>query len=271
MKIGMSQMGKFTGLAMLGLLSSTGLAAAQSPATGDPAEKAATASATQAAATTQSFATSFDGDENPLSEGGTWLHTNNTYTKAAKVSGVAHGTQSGSPSQQRANLYDDSYAILSGFSPNQKASGVFQRSSGTIDSSCSHEVEILLRWADSSNGARGYECLINHDGGYAQIMRWNGTYGSFTELAGNSFTGLRSGDRIECQAVGNVITMSINGTKLAEATDGTYATGNPGVGFFRGNCGSNSDVGFTSFEASGSDGAFDETVKPKAPADLTVD
>ena len=43
-----------------------------------------------------------------------------------------------------------------------------------MDPGCTHEVEVLLRWADSAHIARGYECNLAFDGGYAQIVRWNG-------------------------------------------------------------------------------------------------
>ena len=46
-----------------------------------------------------------------------------------------------------------------------------------------HEIELLLRWADSAQIARGYECLFNHLGG-VQIVRWNGPFGKFTVLSG---------------------------------------------------------------------------------------
>jgi hypothetical protein len=38
---------------------------------------------------------------------------------------------------------------------------------GTIDASCTHEVEILLRWFDAEHVARGYECHLAFDGSYA--------------------------------------------------------------------------------------------------------
>ena len=50
--------------------------------------------------------------------------------------------------------------------------------------------------------------------------------------------------------IGNVITGYINGVKVTQTTDGTYKTGNPGVGFNFGVGNTNADFGFTNFSAS---------------------
>jgi len=181
--------------------------------------------------------------EDPLSEGGAWHHLGQYWQHAVKSGGIAYGTQTGNGG------YDDSYAILSGFPPDQTASGVVHLTS-PIDASCSHEVEILLRWNDSATSAQGYECNLSFDGGYAQIVRWNGALGDFTVLTGGSFPGLRDGDTLEATIVGSMITESVNGMVVAQFSDSTYPTGNPGIGFFRRNCGSNTDFAFTSFSAS---------------------
>jgi hypothetical protein len=55
----------------------------------------------------QVFTTSFDGNENPLSEGGVWLHEGLDWKQVQKVNGIACGTQTGTGG------YDDSYATLS--------------------------------------------------------------------------------------------------------------------------------------------------------------
>lgn len=210
------------------------------------------------------YSTNFDGVENPISEGGAWHHTGKDWTVVATGNGLAFGTQSGTPSQPRQNLYNDSYAILSGFPSDHSASAVIYRAA-SIDGSCSHEFEILLRWSDDTNNARGYELNLNYDGGYAQIVRWNGPYGDFTVLGGGSYPGLKSGDVFMGTIVGNVITSYVNGKKIFEVTDNTYTSGNPGMGFFRGSCGSNSSIGFTSFQAAGSGGTV---ARPNPPKDL---
>jgi hypothetical protein len=211
---------------------------------------------------TQNFATDFDGSESPLSESGAWSNSGLDWTNVIKSNGVAFGTQSGT------NGYDDSYAVLSGFSPNQAVSATVQLAS-QIDSSCSHEMELLLRWSDAAHSAKGYECNLSFDGGYAQIVRWNGAIGDFTVLGGGSFPGLKSGDVFRASINGSQITVSVNGVNVVSVTDNTYTAGNPGIGFFRRACGSNTDVGFTSFSAIGSDASLD-TVPPAAPTNLHV-
>ena len=68
--------------------------------------------------------------------------------------GVAFGTQALGIARSGPRQYDDSYAYLSGFPADHEATGVGHL--GSIDPSCTHEVEILLRWADSAHVARGY-------------------------------------------------------------------------------------------------------------------
>jgi len=192
---------------------------------------------------TSTYTTDFKITENPLSDGGAWTHTGLYWQSVVTENGIAHGTQTGNDG------YDDSYAVLSGFSPDQAAWGVAYIDPG-IDKNCaSQEVEILLRWSDSADSAQGYECMIHHDGGYAQIVRWNGPFGDFTVLGGSRAPGFKDGDTVKATAVGNVITLFHNGVKIVQVTDDVYKTGNPGVGFFKRSCGRNSDYGFTSFTA----------------------
>ncbi len=219
--------------------------------------------ASSASAATQNYSTNFDGNENPISEGGVWSHVGLDWTKVATSNGIAYGTQTGTGG------YDDSYAVLSGFSPNQSASAKVHLI-GSIDSSCSHEVELLLRSADSARSARGYECNLSFDGGYAQVVRWNGPIGDFTVLGGGSFSGLKDGDTFSASMIGNVITLSVNGAAITRVTDNTYTTGNPGIGFFRRDCGAGTDFGFTSFSATGTDGTVMTDVPPAVPMNLKV-
>lgn len=210
-------------------------------------------------ASAQTFSTEFAGTENPLSEGGAWSHTGVDWTRVQKANGIAFGTQTGTAG------YDDSYAVLSGFGPDQSGSAQVHIAP-SIDRSCSHEMEILLRWADSSHNARGYEVNISFDGGYSQIVRWNGALGDFTVLQGGSYSGLKEGDTFKAEIVGDLIKVSVNGTQIAQVRDGTFTTGNPGIGFFRRECGTNADVGFQNFAATGSGGK----VVPLPPTNLSV-
>ena len=208
----------------------------------------------------QNYVTSFDGSENPLFEAGAWIHTGLDWAKVVKINGVAYGTQTGS------NGYDDSYAILSGYPPDQSASAVAHRDPA-IDLSCSREVEILMRWEESTHNARGYECGFSFNRNAAAITRWNGPLGSFNELGIAAVPTLKDGDNLSCSIVGNVITMYVNSAQVLQVTDSAWAAGNPGVGFFRRACGTNSQLGFTSFTATGT-GVPNPS--PNPPTNVTV-
>ena len=196
---------------------------------GGQASRTATVSVASAAPTTGSYSTTFDRTETPLSESGMWRRAANNFTNVATSGGLAYGTNGVT------NTYDDSYALLSGFGPDQTLEAVIQRSA-SLNTSVTHEAELLLRFADSTTGARGYECLFAFYGG-VQIVRWNGTQGDYTVLpitAGSSSLGrnLLTGDVIKATIAGNVISLYINGTLMARATDSAFTIGQPGIGFF---------------------------------------
>lgn len=190
-----------------------------------------------------SYSTTFPLDELPISEGGAWSHAGKWWTFIQTENGNAHGTQTGQGG------YDDSYAYLSGFPPNQEACAVIHKGSPAGY----QEVEILLRWGDSESSAKGYECFIHHSGKYAKIVRWNGPHGDFTTIADvGNVTAPQDGDVIRASAIGNLITLYLNNRMLAQAVDSTYSTGNPGMGFFKAEDGGvNIEFGFESYTATG--------------------
>jgi hypothetical protein len=201
------------------------------------------------------YSTTFEGEENPLSEGGKWRNGGLDWTKIRKARGLAYGTQMGA--NKGIYRYDDSYAHLTGFPPDQEAWG--QVRIAQPDPSCHQEVEILLRWTSSAHRTTGYECFarcVNDGSSYLQIVRWEGPLGKFTYLADKRGVnyGLKDGDILKASIVGNVITVFVNGVEKAQVKDDTYQTGNPGIGTFlscdggRG-VGSNKDFGFRSFTA----------------------
>jgi len=203
------------------------------------------------------YSTTFDGDEDPLSENGKWMNNGLDWTRIRKQGGIAHGTQTGT--NQDDHRYDDSYAHLSGFPPDQEAWAQVQITKP--DPSCHQELEILLRWTSSAHSTTGYECFarcLSGDSSYLQIVRWEGPLGKFTYLADKRGAdyGLKDGDVLKASIVGNVITVFVNGVEKARVTDDTHKTGNPGIGTFlfcddgRG-VGSNADFGFRSFTARG--------------------
>ena len=158
--------------------------------------------------------------------------------------GVAFGTNGVT------NGYDDSYALLTGtFGPDQTAEAVVYRNEG-LSPGATHEVELLLRFSDDANNARGYECLFNYAGGI-QIVRWNGGLGDFTPLSttgsGSVGRNLVTGDVVKATIVGNVISSYVNGTLVAQASDSSFTSGRPGISFFIRPGGSPLLLGLTSY------------------------
>lgn len=203
----------------------------------------------------QTYSTRFAGAEAPLCEAGNWTNNGRDWTQINKKDGLAYGTQSGT----NAGLYrfNDSYAHLSGFPPDQEAWGEVRIA--RPNSSCIQELEILLRFTSSPHRATGYECFARCLAGtasYVQIVRWDGPLGKFTYLAdkrGTNF-GLNNGDILKASVIGNVITVYINGVEKARAVDDAFKTGNPGIGEFLycengQGVGSNAQFGFSSFTA----------------------
>jgi hypothetical protein len=202
------------------------------------------------------YTTRFPLTENPLSEGGQWENGRADGLDWADVrttAGFASGTESGTG--QGAARYDDSTALLTGlWGPDQMAEATVR----TVNQNekVFEEVELRLRSSLSPHQATGYEILfrcLKTDSAYAEIVRWNGPLGDFTYLnrARGSRYGVADGDVVKATIVGNVITAYINGEQILQATDDTYATGSPGIGFYlEGASGLNGDYGFTSFRAS---------------------
>ncbi len=205
----------------------------------------------------QTYTTSFEGTENPLSEGCRWTNNSLDWTRIRKIGGIACCTQTGT--NTGIYKFDDSFAHLSGYPPDQEAWG--KAYIAKPNSSCNQEIEILLRWTSSPHRTTGYECFarcLNSGSSYLEIVRWDGPLGKFTYLArmrGTNY-GLKNGDILKASVVGNLITVSINDIKKAQVQDDTFKTGDPGIGEFlacdRGQgIGSNTDFGFSSFTARG--------------------
>jgi hypothetical protein len=212
----------------------------------------------------RTYTTAFPGTESSISENGSWQNGKSTgldWADVSTVPGLAFGSQSGSDG------YDDSTALLEGtWGPDQAATATLY-SRNQKGGSVYEEVEIRLRSSLSPRKCTGYEilfrCLKGSDS-YVQIVRWNGPLGSFTYLADQkgSKCGISNGDTVKATIIGNVITAYINNVPVAQATDDTYASGNPGMGFFlQGASAVNRDYGFSSFTASDEP----DSLKPPRP------
>lgn len=197
------------------------------------------------------YTTSFPLGENPISESGSWECGRTVgldWADVATTPGRAFGLESGITG------YDDATALLTGtWGPNQTVQATVY--TANQNDKLWEEVELRLRSSLSGHSATGYEILFKCSKtgkAYSDIVRWNGLLGSFTYLSHKDGAeyGVADGDVVKATIVGNVITVYKNGVQLAQATDGTYATGRPGMGFFlQGGTGVNRDYGFTSFSA----------------------
>jgi hypothetical protein len=193
--------------------------------------------------TGQTYTTNFPGTENPISEGGVWSNVGLDWTNVRTTPGLAFGTNGA------ADAYDDSYAHLAGFPANQSAQATIYLDPSIIGSGETHEVELFLRMSDSAHVAWGYECNMDF-GGSLSIIRWNGALGDWTVLANfGSFAQPVTGDIFKATIVGNAITLYHNGVARGTATDSAYASGNPGMGFFKRPAGTNNVFGFSSYTA----------------------
>lgn len=201
----------------------------------------------------RTYSTRFLRTEDPISEGGNWECGKSVgldWADVATAPGLAYGLESG------AGGFDDSTALLTGtWGPDQTAQATVRRA-GQGDE-VGAEVELRLRSSLSAHSATGYEinfrCAKSKDA-YVEIVRWNGPLGNFSYLVHNQGAqfGVSDGDIVKATMFGNVITVFLNGLRVAQATDDTYATGRPGIGFYlRGSVGTgvNRNYGFSSFTA----------------------
>ncbi|HYW37169.1 MAG TPA: hypothetical protein VE957_03570 [Terriglobales bacterium] len=230
-----------------------------------------------ASASATTYTTNFPLTENPISEGGKWVNGGTVgldWTNILTTAGIkAYGSSTGSGSG-----YDDSTAVLQGYGPwgqNQSATGTVYLS-GRSDSYYP-EVEIRLNVTISAHSIVGYECnysTVDNGGQYSSIVRWNGSFGAFTQLAtksGASLPVLQNGDTWSCQNVNGVISSYRNGVLINSATDTTYTGGSPGIGtdLSSTGCGCNGTFGFSSFTATDGSTQANFTVSA-APASQTV-
>jgi hypothetical protein len=226
----------------------------------------------------RAYRTSFERDENPISEGGMWLNgkrdgidwadviskNRGAYGSVTRMAVAERRVEQGNldPASGEGSApegdYDDPTAVLTGaWGKNQHAKGkVFSRKP---TQEYFQEVELRLRSTIAPHVCTGYEVFfrcLKTDEGYAEIVRWNGKVGDFTslkKLVGAQY-GVKDGDEVEATIDGNLLKGFINGVEVISATDDVFDSGSPGIGFnfFVGN--TNVDHGFTYFEVATDDG-----------------
>ena len=219
----------------------------------------------------RSYRTEFRGNETPISEGGIWLNGKRDGIDWADVlmrDGRVYGEVTRMMAKERRveqqvlgagaaagaaeGDYDDPTAVLTG-SWGRDQYGRARVFSEKQTDKYFQEVEIRLRSSIKPHWCDGYEVFwrcLKTEGGYAEIVRWNGKIGDFTslkKLVGKDY-GVADGDLIEASITGNVIKGYVNGKEMISAVDDKIQSGSPGVGFnfFVGN--TNVDHGLTFFE-----------------------
>jgi hypothetical protein len=194
-----------------------------------------TASTACPVTTSGAYSTNFPANENPISEGAKWVNgkvVGGSWNNIRTSSGKAFAAQFVGLSGSR---YDDCIAHLNtSFTANQYAQGTVSRVAGYRNQIDKHEVELLLRFQITANGARGYEVLWGQDG-ELWIVRWNGPLGDYTPLGGIDNSGPNmavDGEVLRAEIIGNVIRVYRNGSLVVTASDSTYTSGQPGIGFW---------------------------------------
>jgi len=198
------------------------------------------------------YSTNFPLSENPILDDGNWINGGAVgldWTNVSTTPGLAIG-------HQVAASFSDATALLTGtWAADQTATATVH----TVNQNdqCYQEVELRLRSAMSAHVNTGYEISFHMSqttAAYLIIVRWNGALGDFTVLLANvsSQFAIKDGDVISASIVGNVITAFRNGIQMGQATDNTFTSGSPGIGFNLENgsagCpGTNGDYGYTHY------------------------
>lgn len=197
-------------------------------------------------ATNPNFTTNFPLTENPISQGGIWLNgavDGGTWNDCKTTGGQCVGAaNAGAPL-----FYNDDLGVLKTsyrtFNNDQFAQGTVYRAGGYTPAA-NHEIELLLRFSLSTNNAHGYEALWGFDAasgnGYVALVRWNGNIGDYTAIYDpgvGAIPVMTDGDVFYAQIVGNFVTLKRNGTNITSPIDitsvgATWASGQPGVGFW---------------------------------------
>jgi hypothetical protein len=198
------------------------------------------------------YTTKFPLTENPISESGKWVNGGTVGLDWANVQTAGGMAQGVGPA---AVAYSDPTAILSGtWGPDQTVTAtVF--SNGVEDKATTgydKEVEIRLRTSISAHRITGYELLCrtpNDSQSYMAIVRWNGALGDFTVLKIIMGTGCGNGDVLKGTISGSTLNLYRNGTLMVTATDTTFTSGNPGLGFNFGCGNSYNQFGLSNYTA----------------------
>ena len=173
------------------------------------------------------YYTDFPLEEDPVSENGAWSAIASPWLRVRSTGGIAGP-------DEFVTRYNDNYAILSGFAPDVQITATVYISGDAPFG----EILLLARMADTATTIRGYEFLYDGDGS-VQLMRWNGPNSDFTPMGGegNNPGPLQDFDQLRMRIEGDTITIfhrrePDDWVQIGQTTDGTFADGQPGMGFF---------------------------------------
>ena len=172
--------------------------------------------------------------ESPISEGGNWINGSTEGLDWGYVSTTAGQTHT----HPGIAAYADATALLTGtWGPDQMAQATVGNTVNACKSdTCYPEVELRLRSTLSAHSCKGYEITFSlkpNGSAYLIIVRWNGPLGDFTYLfnqKGSQYQA-KTGDILKATVVGVVISAYKNGVLMGQASDKTFSSGNPGMGF----------------------------------------
>lgn len=196
------------------------------------------------------FSTNFPAtNQNPMVDDGRWIMgkaNGLSWTDPQVVSGVAYATMI-----THSVGFVDSIAHRTGFPADHWSEGVIRYNGGTKDQL---EVELFVRMQITANNARGYEIDIVGGSNTAHVVRWNGPRDSFTmhNSAHDIPITIANGDRWRATVIGNLLTVTRNGSPVAGLTNvdltgtnfstnlyggttgitSTWTDGNPGFGLW---------------------------------------
>ena len=222
-------------------------------------------------ASARDYSTTFPGTESPLSEASKWTVASGNWGAVQKTPGLAFGVSQPQP-------YGDPTAVVAG------TWGADQSVTATVKLARSitaiSEVELRLRTTITPTSITGYEllCSVYPNSGYGmQLVKWNGSYGSFWIIAANRVH-CANGDIITAQIKGTTFQAWKNGSLLTfndghdttavDLGSGAFKSGNPGIGFD--GTQSFSDFGFSSFSATDGQGGGSPPVITLNPTSQAV-
>lgn len=174
--------------------------------------------------------------ENPISDSSKWVNGQVTGSDWKNVK-VLNGAAVGTAYQNPGIAYDDSICHLAtsiDVGSDYRVTAKVYRAGGYSPSG-NHEIEILGRFSITNGVARGYEILWQHANQYAYFVRWNGPEGDFTIDPGWDIpfgASPQDGDIVRVDFIGSTVSVYLNGAFIKSFTDSTWATGQPGMGFW---------------------------------------